>query len=73
MDSKLLAILAALSLALVAFQPSTTQDNFEAYKATWGKVYTAEEEPLRRAIYQANVASYAEHNSKGLSWVKAEN
>jgi len=52
MDTKLIALLATLSLALVAFNPSSTQvSQFENYKAKYGKSYTAEEESFRFAAY----------------------
>jgi len=64
------AVLCAL-LAAPALADSTV---FAAWKSTNAKVYgSSEEESLRVAIFEANLARVSAHNSKGLSWTMAMN
>jgi len=46
--------------------------DFEAFKATYNKVYSGNEEE-RRATYEANMAANEEHNAKNLGWTQGEN
>jgi len=71
MDSKTLAIVAALVLAttgsLMAFNSSESRvSDFETFKVKYNKVYSSDsEEAFRFAVYAANMKDAAEHNAKG--------
>jgi hypothetical protein len=73
MDSKLAALLAALSVAMVAIAPTTSVSDFDNFKSTYGKKYGPQEEAIRFAVYQENLQKIADHNAKGASWTMAEN
>lgn len=71
MDSKLIAIIAALSIlttsSFMSFSSSADDfaNDFAAFKNTHGKVYeTIEEEVYRFAVFCENALTIREHNNK---------
>jgi len=60
-------------LALLAAPALADSQIFAAWKAVNNKVYTPDEEALRYAIFEANTARIAAHNTKGESWSMAMN
>jgi C1A family cysteine protease len=61
-------------LAMMAAPAMADSQIFAAWKATNGKAYaSADEEALRFAVFEANLARVAAHNAKGESWSMAVN
>jgi cathepsin L len=60
-------------LALLAAPALADRQIFAAWKALNNKAYTQDEESLRYAIFEANLARIASHNSKGETWSMAMN
>jgi len=63
------AALVLIALCAPAFGGSL----FESWKVRHGKTYTVEEEPMRAAIFAANVEKINSHNMKGESFTMAIN
>jgi len=79
MDSKTLALVAAIALALsgsmMAMSENTHENAFEAFKTKYGKSYETEaEHAYRLSVYTANMIDSENHNSKdGVTYTRGEN
>jgi len=60
-------------IALGVLVPAFASPLFEGYKVRFGKSYTADEEPMRAAIFAANVDKINAHNMRGESWTMGIN
>jgi len=63
MDSKTLALIATLVMAATMTMNTSNTSSFESFKATHGKVYSAEEESYRQAIFMNAEQEVATHNN----------
>merc|ERR1739848_29583 len=63
MDSKTLALIATLVMAATMTMNTSNTSSWESYKATHGKVYGAEEESYRQAIFMMAEQEVAAHNA----------
>jgi len=78
MDSKILALIATIALlssSMMTLNNTTAQDQFESFKAKYGKSYESDvEHSFRLAIYTSNMNEIAAHNAKdGITYTKGEN
>jgi len=64
---------ALVVLALGVLAPAFAASLFDEFKLRYGKMYTADEEPLRAAIFAVNVDKINAHNMLGESWTAGIN